>query len=93
MDILVSIPDEVYDYDAVNALDAFLTDYFHGDRSKITILPKGHGKIIDESQITQVYYTQTIEETHIDGVLIPSMIEINGTDAPAIVEQNYACTL
>lgn len=88
MDILVSIPDEVYDYEVVDELDIFLADYFGGTYSKITTLPKGHGKIIDESQITQVYYTLTMEEKYMDGVLMPQGIEITGTNAPAIVEQN-----
>ncbi|MCR4802395.1 MAG: hypothetical protein K5895_05250 [Lachnospiraceae bacterium] len=50
-----------------------------------TPLPKGHGKIIDESRITEVYI-ETTEKEYIHGVLIPPRIKIVGTNATTIIE-------
>jgi hypothetical protein len=50
-----------------------------------TVLPKRHGKIIDESTITEVYTHET-EPKRIHGILIPPSIEIVGTNAPTIIE-------
>ena len=46
-------------------------------------LPKGHGRIIDESQITQVSYHEYISK--VTGWQIPHCF-IDGTDAPTIIE-------
>ena len=54
---------------------------------KGTPLPKGHGKIIDESQITEVYYTEE-GPTKIGGITVPPVIRIVGTNAPAIIEDD-----
>lgn len=48
-----------------------------------TPLPKGHGRIIDESKITSFYYH---EETAKRGAIIHKWNVIDGTDAPTIVE-------
>lgn len=48
-----------------------------------TPLPKGHGRLIDESQITQVRYHDYISK--VDGWQIPHCF-IDGTDAPTIIE-------
>ena len=52
-------------------------------------LPKGHGRIIDESAITEVY-TQTTEKEYTNGVLIPPRIEIIGANAPTVIEADNA---
>lgn len=52
-----------------------------------TPLQKGHGKIIDESRITEVYI-QTTEKEYIHGVLIPPRIKIIGTNAPTIIQSD-----
>lgn len=46
-------------------------------------LPKGHGRIIDESKITSIYYH---EETAKQGAMTAKATLIDGTDAPTIVE-------
>lgn len=48
-------------------------------------LPKGHGKIIDESVITEVYAYKT-EPKEVNGIQIYPRIEIIGTNAPTIIE-------
>lgn len=48
-----------------------------------TPLPKGHGKLIDESEITSIYYH---EEKAEQGVINFRGIVIDGTDAPTIIE-------
>lgn len=54
-----------------------------------TPLQKRHGKIIDESRITEVYI-QTTEKEYINGVLIPPRIKIIGTNATTIIEADKA---
>lgn len=48
-----------------------------------TPLPKGHGRIIDESKITSIYYH---EETAKQGAIKVNWMVIDGTDAPTIIE-------
>lgn len=48
-----------------------------------TPLPKGHGRIIDESKITSIYYH---EEKVKQGAITAKAIFIDGTDAPTIAE-------
>ena len=50
-----------------------------------TPLPKEHGKIVDESKITEVYFEQ-IDGEIINGIKIPGRNRIIGTNAPTIVE-------
>lgn len=50
-----------------------------------TLLPKGHGKIIDESEITEVYFTQ-IEGKIINGMKMSNRNMVTGTNAPTIIE-------
>ena len=53
---------------------------------KGTVLSKSHGKIIDESAITEVYTDET-EPVKINGMtVIPPRIVITGTNAPTIIE-------
>lgn len=46
-------------------------------------LPKGHGRIIDESEITSIYYH---EEKAEQGAINFRGTVIDGTDAPTIIE-------
>lgn len=48
-----------------------------------TPLPKGHGRIIDESKITSIYYH---EGTAKQGAIALKWGVIDGTDAPTIIE-------
>lgn len=48
-----------------------------------TPLPKGHGRIIDESEITSIYYH---EEKAEQGAINFRGTVIDGTDAPTIIE-------
>lgn len=48
-----------------------------------TPLPKGHGRIIDESKITSIYHH---EEKAKQGAIRFNWIAIDGTDAPTIIE-------
>lgn len=50
-----------------------------------TPLPKGHGRLIDESAITEVYAHKT-EPKEVNGIQIYPRIEIIGTNAPTIIE-------
>jgi hypothetical protein len=53
-----------------------------------TPLPKGHGKIIDESAITEVYTDET-ESVKINGMMtIPPRIVITSTNAPTIIGED-----
>ena len=58
---------------------------FYSLTDKYTVLPKGHGKIIDESAITEVYAYKT-EPKEVNGIQIYPRIEIIGTNAPTIIE-------
>ena len=53
-----------------------------------TVIPKRHGKIIDESTITEVYTDET-EPVKINGMtVIPTRIVIAGTNAPTIIGED-----
>ena len=52
-----------------------------------TPLPKGHGRIIDESKITSIYYH---EEKEKQGAMKVNWIVIDGTDAPTIIAPEEA---
>ena len=80
MHIIIDVPEEYYATLQGISDDKLMIDTFlikHG-----TPLPKGHGRIIDESQITQVCYYDYISK--VDGWHIPHCF-IDGTDAPTIV--------
>lgn len=83
MQIVIKINDEIYKK-ILNGKDGW-SNYVHGLIRVGTPLPKGHGRLIDESQITKVYM-QTTEEENINGVRIPSRIYIMDTNAPTIIE-------
>jgi len=52
---------------------------------KITEIPKGHGRLIDESTITEVY-TRKTGWKDVNGIKVYPRIEIIGTNAPTIIE-------
>lgn len=83
MKIIVEIDDEYYEI--IN--HAVKVKHSNFKPFKIiangTPLPKGHGRIIDESKITSVYYH---EETAKQGAITAKAIFIDGTDAPTIIE-------
>lgn len=86
MQMIIDIPDEEYrrwkvegEMDALIVRDALV---------KGIKLPKLHGRIIDENEITQVEF-ETIEEkfeTRLQGPITRDYQIITGTDAPAIIE-------
>ena len=84
MKIVIEIDEEDYKHlireDNFDGL--YLTYYekliVHG-----TPLPKGHGRIIDESKITTIYYH---EEKTEPGVINFKGVVIDGTDAPTIIK-------
>lgn len=86
MQMIIDIPDEEYrrwkvegEMDALIVRDALV---------KGIKLPKLHGRIIDEKEITQVEY-ETIEkkfESRLQGPIIHQYSVITGTDAPTIIE-------
>lgn len=48
-------------------------------------LPKGHGRLIDENKITEVYMDK-MEGHVVNGIRTPDRFTIIGTDAPTIIE-------
>ena len=85
MQIVIDIPD--YTYEELRDCKGCITI---GEAIVITQaikngtpLPKGHGKIIDESKITSIYYH---EEEVKEGAITAKGIVIDGTDAPTIIE-------
>lgn len=82
MQIVIDIDEDAYQlmkdgHISFSVLDAIMNG---------TPLPKGHGKIIDESAITEVYTDET-EPVKINGVMvIPPRIVITSTNAPTIIE-------
>ena len=88
MQIVIDISEDAYNY--IRANGARIPYYKLTDAIKNgTPLPKGHGRIIDESAITEVY-TQTTEKEYTNGVLIPPRIEIIGANAPTVIEADNA---
>lgn len=87
MEIVIKIPEEMYEW--INDVNKFYEDYgisdFVGLIKNGTVLPKGHGKIIDESAITEIY-THKTEPKEVNGIQIYPRIEIIGTNAPTIIE-------
>ena len=84
MEIVIDIPDEIYNtkVNLVNYLGCYsdrLDDIIYGG----TPIPKGHGRLIDESEITSIYYH---EEKAEQGLINFRGIVIDGTDAPTIIE-------
>lgn len=82
IDIIIRIPEE--EYNIIKNFKGPLTWSEHLIAKGIP-LPKGHGKIIDESTITEVY-TQETEPREINGMPIYPRIEIIGTNAQTIIE-------
>ena len=87
IELVVKIPKEEYEM-IVNSEDCGLHTLTRAV-ARGAILPKGHGRIIDESAITEVY-TQTTEKEYTNGVLIPPRIEIIGANAPTVIEADNA---
>lgn len=89
MKIVIDIPENMYQRIAVaprcaSGLDAFKDrDMFVKAIQEGTPLPKGYGRIIDESKITQVYYR---EEKAEQGAINFRGIVVDRTDAPTIIE-------
>jgi hypothetical protein len=82
IDLIVRVPED--EYKIIKTFKGPMVWAEHLIKDGIP-LPKGHGKIIDESQITEVYYTT---EGPIDrgSITLPLVVKIIGTNAPAIVE-------
>lgn len=85
MQVVIDIPDEVYK--AIKNSTKPLYYVEHLIKEGIP-LPKGHGRIIDENEITQVEF-ETIEEdleSHLQGTIIHQCQVFKGTDAPTIIK-------
>lgn len=80
MQIVIDIPDKTYEKIVEN-------EYDYGDMNVIiqngTPLPKGHGRLIDESKIEQIFFHK--EESFYKNLKYERVI-IDYTDAPTIVE-------
>lgn len=84
VELVIKISEKVYNALTHIEFDANLvTDEMRKSIANGAPLPKGHGRIIDESQITQVRYHDYISK--VDGWQIPHCF-IDGTDAPTIIE-------
>lgn len=80
MQIVIDIPDEIYKKYMDDRVR--VTDVLHAVRHG-TPLPKGHGRIIDESKINKIYkYT----EENLSNNLKHIKTIITHTDAPTIIE-------
>lgn len=83
MKIVIDIPEEEYEL-VRHGNKSYTTELILMNAvAKGTPLPKKHGRIIDESKITKVWYYERKIET---GTLIQPYIEIDHTDAPTIIE-------
>lgn len=84
MKIVIDIDENLYTRLFDNGVDNYddAVDMAKAIR-KGTLLPKEHGRIIDESKITTIWYYERKIET---GTLIQPYIEIDHTDAPTIIE-------
>lgn len=82
IELIIKIPEETY---RAVCDECMLPMNIIGAFRNGTPLPKGHGKIIDESTITEVY-TQETEPREINGIPIYPRIEIIGTNAQTIIE-------
>lgn len=86
MQIVIDINDEIYK-EILNGKDGW-SNYVHGLIRTGTPFPKGHGRIIDESKITQVEF-ETIEE-EFEPTLYGTMKYLyrifKSSDAPTIIE-------
>lgn len=88
MKIVIDIPEDVYTRLFDNGIqdnEIATDDICEMARSLRcgTPLPKGHGRIIDESKITSIYYH---EETAKQGAIKNNWNVIDGTDASTIIE-------
>lgn len=83
MKIVIDIPEKVYNALTHTEFNANLVvDEMRKAIANGTPFPKNHGRIIDESKITSVYYH---EETYKSTVRNYHTV-IDGTDAPTIIE-------
>lgn len=88
MQIIIDIPIK-WLFDMKNK-KFYQTDSLYQKILNGTPLSEEHGKIIDESQITEVYI-ETTEERYVHGqntVFTVPRISIVGTDAPTIIPAN-----
>lgn len=84
MKLVIDIPNYDYEYITNGCIVPIKFDnHIYEAIRNGTPLPKGHGRIIDESKITSIYYH---EETAKQGAITAKAIFIDGTDAPTIVE-------
>ena len=87
VDVIIRLPKEYKDY--IKCRSGIIPDkiiqYLFNALDNGTVLQKGHGKIIDESTITEVYVNRT-EPEEINGIQTYSRIEIIGTNAPPIIK-------
>lgn len=92
MQIVIDIPKEMMSYINKNEFNA-ISEAAYGSMAMLAIkngapLPKGHGRIIDESKITQIKW-ETIEEefeSRLQGTIKHRYPVFKGSDAPTIIE-------
>ena len=86
IELVIKIPETAYRQIQALARNGYFEHHICGNSMRRiangTPLPKGHGRIIDESKITSVYYH---EETYKSTVRNYHTV-IDGTDAPTIIE-------
>lgn len=89
MEIVINISDELYNYINSESYDEHLDKRFdfqiRNSIKKGTLLPKGHGKIVD---IDKVIDGRCNECGHIRGVscTIPCYVVLRMLDAPTLIE-------
>lgn len=90
MQIVIDIPDDIYEQ-AINGTEYDTLSLGIKLRQSVqegVVIPKGHGRIIDESKITQTTY-ETIEEefeSMLQGTIKHQYVVFKGSDAPTIIE-------
>lgn len=87
MKIVIDIPENTYKRIQALAINNYFEHDICGNSMQRiangTPLPKGHGRIIDESKITSIYYHE--EEARQEAIRVNYLV-IDGTDAPTIIE-------
>jgi len=56
MQIVIDIPSEIYTNDIIDKINSFLNDYFNGTVCETTLLPRGHGRLIDADELKTYEY-------------------------------------
>ena len=88
MQIVIDIDEK--DYNLYKVDDWHIPKCLRDALANGTPLPKGHGRLIDENTITEVYTDET-EPVKINGMtIIPPRIVLTGTNAPTVIEADKA---